>query len=67
MSNFVNQAINALVNRSGNNLTQTQQDYINVIKNGDSSQGEQIANNLCNSMGLSKEEAITQARNFFHI
>lgn len=69
MSNFVDQALNAFISRAngGQNITPTQQAYIDTIKSGNSSKGEEIAMNLCNSMGMSKEQAIAQARNFFHI
>lgn len=40
---------------------------INVIKSGDSQTGELIARNICESYGLTQEQATMQARNFFHI
>lgn len=43
------------------------QELLQVIQNGDSAKGEQIANNLCNTMGVSKEQAIRDAKQFFHI
>ncbi len=69
MSNFVEQVLNAFMNNANGNggVTKTQQEYIDTIKSGDASRGEQLAMNLCGSMGLSKEQAIAQARQFFHI
>lgn len=42
-------------------------EMISVIQSGDSQKGQQIAENLCNSYGVSKEEAIDQAKQFFKI
>lgn len=36
-----------------------------AIQNGDAKAGEEIAENLCKTYGVSKEEAITQAKQFF--
>lgn len=43
------------------------QQMIDVIRSGDSRRGEQIARNLCNTYGVDPEQALLQARNFFHI
>lgn len=43
------------------------QDMLQVIQSGDSARGQQIAENLCNTYGISKEDAISNARNFFHL
>ncbi len=40
---------------------------IDAIQNGDSAKGEQLANNLCQSYGVSREEALIQAKQYFHI
>lgn len=68
MPNFVQSALNAFAaQHQGSDLTETEQNYIDVIKNNDSQRGEQLAMNLCRSMGMTKEQAITQARKFFGI
>lgn len=41
------------------------QNLISVIQNGDSKKGEEIARNLCNTYGVTPEQAFTQAKNFF--
>lgn len=41
------------------------QNLIGIIQNGDSKKGEEIARNLCNTYGVTPEQAVTQARNFF--
>ena len=38
---------------------------VNAIMNGDANAGQQIAQNLCNSNGVSKEDALRQAAEFF--
>lgn len=43
------------------------QAMLNVVRSGDSKKGEEIARNLCNTMGVSPEEATKQAANFFNI
>lgn len=43
------------------------QDMLQVIQSGDSVRGQQIAENLCNTYGISKEDAISNARSFFHL
>lgn len=68
MNNFVQSALNSFMQSKNNqNLTSTEQNYINVLQSGNAAEGEALANNLLKSMGLSKEDAIAQARNFFHI
>lgn len=43
------------------------QAMLNVVRSGDSKKGEEIARNLCNTMGITPEEAANQAVNFFNI
>ena len=38
-----------------------------VLQAGDARKGRQIAENLCNTYGVSKEEAIQQAKRFFNL
>lgn len=42
-------------------------DLMEVIRSGDSTRGQQIAENLCNTYGVPKEEAISKAKGFFNI
>lgn len=42
------------------------QQMIEVLKSGDQAKGEELANNLCESYGVSKEEAMQQAQGFFN-
>lgn len=41
------------------------QEMISVIQNGDSKRGEKIAENLCQTYGVTKEQALNDAKNFF--
>lgn len=43
------------------------QAYLQVIQDNDSSRGEQIANNICETYGVSKEQAVQMARQFFKL
>lgn len=43
------------------------QGMIQAIQSNDSAKGEQIAKNLCDSYGISPQEAIQQAKRFFNI
>lgn len=42
-------------------------ELLNVIQNGDQAKGMQIAQNLCNTYGVTPEQAVNQAKNFFNI
>lgn len=43
------------------------QALMNAIQNGDSAKGEEVARNICKTMGMSEEEALKQAKQFFGI
>ncbi len=43
------------------------QQLIGVIQNGSEEQGQAIAENLCNSYGVTKEQALADAKKFFGI
>lgn len=42
-------------------------EFIQVIQNGDSVKGAQIAQNLCDTYGISREDAIKNAKSFFNL
>lgn len=66
-NNFLEIALNLFTTRnmSGKALSPTQQNYVDVLKNNDATQGEQIARNICKSMGVSEQEAYNQAKQYF--
>lgn len=43
----------------------TAQQYLQIIQNGDSTRGEQIADNILKSYGMNREQGINQALGFF--
>lgn len=63
--------LNAILNmaQSNPNIANNPQAQamLNVVKSGDAQKGEEIARNLCNTMGITPEEATKQAANFFNI
>lgn len=42
-------------------------EMLRCIKEGDAKKGEQIARNLCETYGIQPEQAVQNARNFFHL
>lgn len=63
--------LNAILNmaQSNPNIANNPQAQamLNVVKSGDAQKGEEIARNICNTMGITTEEATKQAANFFNI
>lgn len=45
----------------------TNNGYVQTIQQNDSQRGEQIANNICASLGMTREQATAKAREFFHL
>lgn len=43
------------------------QEYLKVIQSGDAQRGQEIAENLCQTYGVSREDAISQAKRFFNL
>lgn len=43
------------------------QNYIGVIQSGDAQKGQQLAENICKTYGVTPQQAIQQARQFFNI
>lgn len=40
---------------------------LNVIRSGDDLKGQEIARNICNSMGVTEKDALNQAKQFFNL
>lgn len=67
MPNFDIQSLIGIVEHSPqfvNNPNARQ--MLECIKNNDSVGGQKIAENLCESYGLTPQQAVDQARKFFH-
>lgn len=62
--NFLNQAIQ---NNPSLQQNPQAQNYISVLQSGDSQKGQQLAENICKSMGVTPEQALQQAKQFFHM
>nr|DAH22916.1 MAG TPA: hypothetical protein [Caudoviricetes sp.] len=67
MINMQQFAINLLRNNPNVAKNPQAQEMLKVIQNGDSQRGQMIAENLCKTYGITKEDALTQAKQFFHI
>lgn len=65
--NMRDMALNLLMQNPNIANNPNAQEFIQVIQNGDSIKGEQIAQNLCDTYGMSKEDAIRNAKSFFHL
>lgn len=67
MNKIANFAMNILMkNPNVANNPQAQQ-LIQMIQNGDSAHGEKMAENLCETYGMTKDQALTEAKKFFGI
>ena len=67
MNQIANFAINLLQkNPNMANNPQAQQ-LRKIIQNGDAAQGEKMAENLCETYGMTKDQALTEAKKFFGI
>lgn len=67
--NNIFQAVAQLAMRLNPNIRNNPQaqEYLNVIASGDSKKGQEIANNLCNTYGVTKDQAIQMAKQRFGI
>lgn len=67
MPSFYDFAIKAI--QSNPQITQNpnNRQMIDAIRNHDNESGMQIAKNICDSRGISFDDALSQARAFFHI
>ena len=67
MFDLKNMAMNLLAKNPAITNSPQAQNYLGVIQNGDSARGQQIAENLCQTYGISRDEAIRQAKQFFNL
>lgn len=65
LDSLLNQCMGQIRQSAQNNPMAT--GMLNVIESGDARKGEEMADNICKSMGVSREEAISQARRYFGI
>lgn len=67
MSNMINFAMTLLSRNPQIANNPTAKNMIEVIQSNDSKRGQEIAENLCSTYGVKKEDAISQAKQFFNI
>lgn len=60
-------AIQALQRRPDIANSPQGQEFLNILKSGDDAKGQQMAQNYCQSYGISEQEAIQKVRQFFNI
>ena len=60
-------AINMIANNPRVKDNPLAQQYLQVIMNGQSEEGARIAENLCKTYGISKEDAVSRAKVFFNL
>lgn len=60
-----NIAMNMLANNPAIANNPQAREYIQIIQNGDSQRGQKIADNICATYGISREEAVKKARQMF--
>lgn len=67
MNKLANFALNQLQSNPQFANNPQAQALMSAIQNGDSAKGEEIARNICKTMGMSEQEALAQAKQFFGI
>lgn len=67
MMNIQQLAMNLIRNNPNVANNPQAQEMLKVIQNGDSQRGQMIAENLCKTYGITKEDALSKAKQFFHI
>lgn len=66
MASLQEMAINLISNTPRFKNNPTALNYLAIIKDGRSEEGARIAENLCKTYGVSKEDAVSQAKAFFN-
>lgn len=67
MNQIANFAMNLLQRNPNMANNPRAQQLLQMIQNGDSAQGEKMAENLCETYGMTKDQALTEAKKFFGI
>lgn len=67
MTNLKDFAMNILAQNPRIANNPNAQSMIQAIQSGDDKRGEQIAKNLCDSYGISPQQAVQDAKRFFNI
>ena len=67
MSNLINFALQVIGQNPNIAANPNAKAMIDVIRSGDSQKGQEIARNICSSYGVKPEDAVNQAKSFFHL
>lgn len=67
MFNPMQTIINAAMNNPNVQKSPLAQEGLGAIFNNDNKKGEEIANNILASYGMSREEGVKRAKEFFHL
>lgn len=67
MNNLMQNLVSAAMNNPQVKNSPLAQEGLGAIFSNDNKKGEQIANNILASYGLTKEQGIEKAKEFFHI
>lgn len=65
--NLMQFAMNMLKQNPNVSRNPQAQTMLQVLQSGDAQKGQQIAQNLCQTYGITPEEAVNQATSFFHL
>lgn len=66
-NNMMQFALDMIQNNPALQNNPNAREMINVIRSGDAERGQQIARNICDTYGIKPEDAIAQAKSFFHM
>ena len=61
---FVTQMLSKNPNIVNNPIAQN---YLSVLQSGDAKRGEEIANNILRTYGMTKEQALSQVKSYFYL
>lgn len=65
MDNLMKQFAIQMIQNSGRGNTPMGQEALRILNSNDEQAGIQMANNLCNSNGVSPQDVLPEAGNFF--
>lgn len=57
---------NMIQNNPGIQNNPMAQNFISIMQSGDTKRGEEMANNILSTYGVTKDQAMNQAKKFFH-
>lgn len=67
MNNFMQNLMMAAMNNPQVKSSPLAQEGLSAIFNNDNKKGEQLANNILSSYGMTREQGVEKAKQFFHL